>query len=137
VGRYIVVGVTSCHWLDGPGIESRRRRDFPQPSRPTVESKLPSIQWAPCLSRGVKQPKRSVNHPPISSVEVKERIGLYLYAACVCTWPVLGRTLPLSLLLFTFSVSVHTVALLVEALRYKSEGRGFDSRWCHSNFSLT
>jgi hypothetical protein len=26
---------------------------------------------------------------------------------------------------------------LVEALRYKSEGRGFYSRWCHWNFSLT
>jgi len=29
------------------------------------------------------------------------------------------------------------VAQLVEALRYKTEGRGFDSRWCHWNFSLT
>ena len=29
------------------------------------------------------------------------------------------------------------VAQLVEALRYKSEGRGFDSQWCHWNFSLT
>jgi hypothetical protein len=29
------------------------------------------------------------------------------------------------------------VAHLVEALRYKSEGRGFNSRWCHWNFSLT
>jgi hypothetical protein len=28
------------------------------------------------------------------------------------------------------------VAHLVEALRYKSEGRSFDSRWCHWNFSL-
>ena len=26
---------------------------------------------------------------------------------------------------------------LVETLRYKSECRGFDSRWCHWNFSLT
>jgi hypothetical protein len=26
---------------------------------------------------------------------------------------------------------------VVEALRYKSEGRGIDSRWCHWNFSLT
>ena len=26
---------------------------------------------------------------------------------------------------------------LVEALRYNPEGRGFDSRWCHWNFSLT
>ena len=29
------------------------------------------------------------------------------------------------------------VAQLVEALRYKSEGRGFDSQWCHWNFLLT
>ena len=29
------------------------------------------------------------------------------------------------------------MAQLVEALRYKPEGRGFDSRWCHCNFSLT
>ena len=31
----------------------------------------------------------------------------------------------------------HGVAQLVEALRYKLEGRGFGSRWCHWNFSLT
>ena len=31
----------------------------------------------------------------------------------------------------------HTVSQLVEALRYKPEGRGFDFRWCHWNFSLT
>ena len=29
------------------------------------------------------------------------------------------------------------MAQLVETLRYKSEGRGFDSRWCLWNFSLT
>jgi hypothetical protein len=31
----------------------------------------------------------------------------------------------------------HAVAQSVEALHYKPEGRGFDSRWCHWNFSLT
>jgi len=31
----------------------------------------------------------------------------------------------------------HAVAQSVETLRYKAEGRGFDSRWCHWNFSLT
>ena len=31
----------------------------------------------------------------------------------------------------------YAVAQLVEALRYKPEGRGFDSRWCHWKFSLT
>jgi len=25
----------------------------------------------------------------------------------------------------------------VEALRYNTEGRGFNSQWCHWNFSLT
>jgi len=31
----------------------------------------------------------------------------------------------------------YAVAQLDEALRYKPEGRGFDSRWCRWNFSLT
>jgi hypothetical protein len=31
----------------------------------------------------------------------------------------------------------HAVAQLGEALRYKTEGRGFDSRLCHWNFSFT
>jgi hypothetical protein len=26
---------------------------------------------------------------------------------------------------------------VVKVLGYKSEGRWFDSRWCHGNFSLT
>jgi hypothetical protein len=29
------------------------------------------------------------------------------------------------------------VAQLVEALRYKPEGRGFETRWRHRNFLLT
>jgi len=37
---------------------------------------------------------------------------------------------------FTF-LQVHAMAQLVEALRYKAEVRGFDSRWCLWNFSLT
>jgi hypothetical protein len=40
-------------------------------------------------------------------------------------------------LLFLVNSTGHAVAQLVEAMRYKSEGRGFDSRWCHWNFSLT
>jgi hypothetical protein len=27
--------------------------------------------------------------------------------------------------------------VMVKALRYKLAGRGFDSRWCHWNFSVT
>ena len=32
---------------------------------------------------------------------------------------------------------VLVVTQMVEAMGYKPEGRGFDSRWCHWNFSLT
>ena len=39
--------------------------------------------------------------------------------------------------LFELILTGHAVAPLVEALRYKPEGRGFDCRWCHCNFSLT
>jgi hypothetical protein len=31
----------------------------------------------------------------------------------------------------------YAVAQLVKALRYKPEGRGFDSRWSNWNFSVT
>jgi hypothetical protein len=36
-----------------------------------------------------------------------------------------------------FSKTGRAVAHLVEALRHKPEGRGFDSQWCQWNFSLT
>jgi hypothetical protein len=36
-----------------------------------------------------------------------------------------------------FSFNLGTTWKLAEALRYKHEGRGFHSRWCHWNFSLT
>ena len=38
---------------------------------------------------------------------------------------------------FLYMLSGHLVVQLVEALRYNPECRGFDSRWCQWNFSLT
>jgi hypothetical protein len=37
---------------------------------------------------------------------------------------------------YVFSLG-YAVVQLVEALLYKTEGHGFDSQWCHWNFSLT
>jgi len=37
----------------------------------------------------------------------------------------------------TYTDLGHMVAQLVEALRYKPEGCGFNSQWCNWNFSLT
>jgi hypothetical protein len=42
-----------------------------------------------------------------------------------------------SLLQLADTSNIILLPQLVEALRYKSEGRGLDSQWCHWNFSLT
>jgi hypothetical protein len=38
------VGIATCYGLNGPGIESRWGRDFPQPSRPVLRPTQPPIQ---------------------------------------------------------------------------------------------
>jgi hypothetical protein len=48
---------------------------------------------------GVKRPGRGLYHPPPTSAEVKERVELYLYSPSGLSWPVLGKTLYLYLLL--------------------------------------
>jgi hypothetical protein len=45
---------------------------------------------------GMKRPGRGVDHPPSSSARVKERVELCLYSPSGPSWPVLGRTLPLT-----------------------------------------
>jgi hypothetical protein len=40
-------------------------------------------------------------------------------------------------LAFVIGEKVVAVVLLVAALRYELEGRAFDTRFCHWNFSLT
>jgi hypothetical protein len=47
-----VVGIATAYGLDGPGIESQWRRDFPHLSRPALRSTQPPVQWVPSLSRG-------------------------------------------------------------------------------------
>ena len=39
---------------------------------------------------GVKRQRRGVDHPPLSSTEVKERVELYLYFPSEPSWSVLG-----------------------------------------------
>jgi len=39
---------------------------------------------------GVKQLGRGIDHPPLSSAKVKERVELYLYSPYGPSWPVLG-----------------------------------------------
>ena len=41
----------------------------------------------------IKRPGRGVDHPPLSSAEVKEIVKLYIYSPSGPPWPVLGWTL--------------------------------------------
>jgi hypothetical protein len=54
----------------------------------------------------------------------------YRHSVAGHMWEEHGRTFGTAL------TEWHEVAQLVEALRYKSEGRGFSSPWCQWNFSL-
>ena len=55
------------------------------------------------------------------------------YEVCICREI---ESIPLAIQICFAPGSGHAVAQLVEALRNKSEVRGFDSPWCHWNFSL-
>ena len=87
VGRNSSVGITTRYGLDAPEIECRFGRDFRiRPDRPWRPSSLLHSGYRVSFL-GVKRPGRGVGHPPTSSVEVKERVVLYLYTPS----PPLGR----------------------------------------------
>ena len=49
VVRDNLVGIATCYELDGPGIESRRGRDFLHPSGPALGPNQSPMQWVPGL----------------------------------------------------------------------------------------
>ena len=81
------VGIASDYGLDGPGIESRCRRDFPHLSRPVLGPTQPPLKWVPSLSRGEERPGRDADPSPPSSAVVKKEQSY-------TSTPPLGRTEP-------------------------------------------
>ena len=73
VGRDSSVGRTIGYGLDGPGIESRWRRDFPHLSTPVLGTTQPPVQWVPVISRDKVRPVRDAEPSPPSSAMVKKK----------------------------------------------------------------
>ena len=87
MGRDSTVGIATRYGLDGPGIDSRWGRDFPQPSRPALGPTMGTGSFP-----GVKRPERGADHPPPSKCQGHEGVELYLYSPSGPSWPITGRT---------------------------------------------
>ena len=83
MGRDSSVGIANRYGLDGPRIELVQTGPGARPASYTMRTGL---------FPGVKRPGRDVDHPSPSSVEVEERVELYLYSPSAPSWPVLGLT---------------------------------------------
>ena len=79
---------------------------------------------------GLKRPGRGADHPPLppSKCRGHERVELYLYSPSGLSWPVIGRTLPLSLPFFV--LKTHLVCKFISPLEsetrfraHKTEGK--------------
>ena len=81
-----VVGIATVYRMDGPGVQSQWERVFPHPSRPAQRPTQPRVSFL-----GLERPGNGAEHSPPSSVEVKERVELYLFSRSETSWPVLGR----------------------------------------------
>jgi len=64
--RHSSVGIATRFGLDGPGIESQCRGEFPHPSRPALRPTQPPIQWV-TVFHGAKAGGCGIEHPtPLS-----------------------------------------------------------------------
>ena len=73
-GSVSSVVIATGYGLDGLGINSRCRQDFPHLSRPALGPTQPPVQWVPGLSPGVKS-VRDVTltpHPLLVPLVMKE-----------------------------------------------------------------
>ena len=94
VGRSSSVGTATRYGVEGPEIQFGEGEIFL--TRPDRTCGPPSPVSIGCrvIVRGVKRPEHGVNHPPLSSAVVKERVDLYLYFLSGSSRPILRRALP-------------------------------------------
>jgi hypothetical protein len=86
VGRCSSVGIVTCYWLDGPGIETRCWMRFSAPVQTGPATHPACYTMSTGSFPGVKRPERVVDHPTSSRTEFKERAiyVLHFWAFVVC-----------------------------------------------------
>jgi hypothetical protein len=72
------VGIATSYGLDGPGIESGWRRDFPHLSRPVLGPILYNVYRV--FAGGKERPGIDPDPSPPSRAVGHERVELYLYS---------------------------------------------------------
>ena len=77
-GRDSSVGIATRYGLDGSGIESQWGARFSAPVKTGPGAHPASYTMGTGSFPGVKRPGPGVDHSPLSSAEVKERVELYL-----------------------------------------------------------
>jgi len=88
-GQISSVGTATAYGLDGPGIESPWGARFSAPVQTGPGADPASETMGTGSFPGVKRPGRGVDHPPLSSAEVKEGVELYVCSSGP-SWPVIG-----------------------------------------------
>ena len=89
MGRDSSVGIATHYGLDGLEIDSRWERDIPYTFRLSLWPTQAPVILVPSLFPGGKAAGAWHSSPTPSSLEVKERVELYLYSLSGPTWPVL------------------------------------------------
>ena len=79
MGPGSVVGIATAYGMDCLGIESRWRRDFPHQSRPALGPPSLLYNGYRVFPGDKVRPGRDADPSPSYTVEVKNRVELYLY----------------------------------------------------------
>jgi hypothetical protein len=105
-------------------------RDFLHPSRRVLGPTQLPIQWVPRIFPGGKAAGSTLNYPPPSSAEVKERAELYLHSPSGSLESVLGQNLPS--FFFTCFALYYTIVtdIKIDFHFVYRQGPSFDTSQC-------
>ena len=122
VGWNSSVSIATCYGMDGPGFELRREAWFFAPHQTGPEAHPASCAMGTASFPGVKRPGHGLNHSPLSSDEVEERVELQPYSPSGPSLPVILWILPLPTGIIFLSNFKASQPIIVNVLYTKFHG---------------